>query len=82
MPDMFYSNAFESYAPNPNFKDGGPNYHMLVVTGYDATGFVTNDPGTRLGQNFHYDYAGFDYAIHDWDATNIQNGGRDMLVFK
>lgn len=22
MPDMYYSNAFESYTPNPNFEDG------------------------------------------------------------
>lgn len=22
MPDMYYSNAYESYSPNPNFKDG------------------------------------------------------------
>jgi len=22
MPDMYYSNAYESYTPNPNFKDG------------------------------------------------------------
>jgi hypothetical protein len=67
---------------NPNFKNGGPNYHMLVVTGYDETGFITDDPGTRLGEKFHYDYAGFDTAIHDWDATNILNGGHNMLVFK
>jgi hypothetical protein len=67
---------------NPNFKDGGPIYHMLVVTGYDATGFVTNDPGTRLGEDYHYDYDLFMNAIHDWDAENILNGGRSMLTFR
>jgi len=66
---------------NPNFKDGGPNYHALVVIGYDATGFITNDPGTKNGQNFHYDYTAFYSAIHDWNPTNILDGGKDMLVF-
>jgi len=66
---------------NPYFSNGGPNYHALVVTGYDATGFITNDPGSRQGENFHYTYTNFYNAIHDWDATNILNGSKDMLVF-
>lgn len=41
---------------NPNFRNGGPNYHMLVITGYDSKGFITNDPGTRKGENYHYDF--------------------------
>jgi hypothetical protein len=67
--------------PNPNFKDGGPNYHMLVVKGYDANGFITNDPGTRLGENFRYTYDALINAIHDWDPTNILNGQKAFLVF-
>ncbi len=68
--------------PNPNYSNGGPNYHMLVAIGYDSTGFITNDPGTRLGQNFHYNYADFYNAIHDWDPNNILNGQKAYLVFK
>lgn len=67
---------------NPNFKDGGPVYHMLVVTGYNRFGFITNDPGTRLGEDYFYDSATFMNALHDWDASNILNGGRNMLVFR
>lgn len=26
--------------PNPHFKNGGPNYHMLVIKGYDENGTV------------------------------------------
>lgn len=67
--------------PNPNFKDGGPNYHMLVITGYDSQGFITNDPGTRNGLDFRYTVDALMNAIHDWDATNILDGGKNYLVF-
>lgn len=42
---------------NPNFTPPGPIYHMLVITGYDENGFITNDPGTRRGENYRYSYA-------------------------
>ena len=67
--------------PNPNFKNGVPNYHMLVVIGYDEKGFITNDPGTRLGESFRYTFEGLYESIHDWNAKNILNGGKDYLVF-
>ena len=66
---------------NPNFRDGGPNYHMLVIIGYDQNGFITNDPGTRLGSGFRYTFDGLFNAIHDWDPNNILSGGKDYLVF-
>jgi hypothetical protein len=68
--------------PNPNFKNGGPNYHMLVVIGFDEQGFITNDPGTRKGQNFRYTFQGLFSAIHDWDPKNILNGQKAYLIFE
>jgi uncharacterized protein YvpB len=68
--------------PNPYFTAGGPNYHMLVITGYDADGFITNDPGTRRGQNFRYAYNDLMNAIHDWNGGhNILDGPKQYLVF-
>lgn len=67
--------------PNPNFRNGGPNYHMLVIVGYDETDFITNDPGTRNGKNFRYKYDDLINAIHDWDPGNILNGRKAFLVF-
>lgn len=66
--------------PNPNFQNGGPPYHMLVVRGYTATHFITNDPGTRLGENFLYTYHGLTNAIHDWNGGDVPNGDRVILV--
>lgn len=52
---------------NPNFRSPGPVYHMLVIRGYDdATGeFITNDVGTKRGENYRYKYQTLFAAIHD-----------------
>lgn len=67
--------------PNPNFRNGGPNYHMLVVKGFNETGFITNDPGTRKGNNFWYSYADLMNAIHDWNPDDILTGQKAYFVF-
>jgi uncharacterized protein YvpB len=68
--------------PNPNFRGDGPNYHMLVIKGYDRTHFVTNDPGTRNGNSFRYRYEDLMNALHDYDPVNMLNGRRAVLVFE
>lgn len=67
--------------PNPNFRNGGPNYHMLVIIGYDENGFTTNDPGTRNGKNFYYKNDELFDAIHDWNEQNILEGAKNALYF-
>lgn len=41
---------------NPYFTHPGPVRHMLLIKGYDSEKgvFITNDPGTRHGENFEY----------------------------
>ncbi len=41
---------------NPNFKAPGPVTHMILIKGYDygVKEFITNDPGTRKGENYRY----------------------------
>lgn len=67
--------------PNPNFRNGGPNYHMLVIIGYDKKGFITNDPGTRKGKDFRYTENALFNAIHDWNPQEILKGEKNYLVF-
>jgi hypothetical protein len=52
---------------NPNFKQPGPIYHMLVIKGYNHKEFITNDPGTRKGNGWVYTYNRLLAAVHDWD---------------
>lgn len=56
--------------PNPNFKQPGPDQHMLVIIGFDPhkKQFITNDPGTKIGANYHYNYTTLYNAIRDYPA--------------
>lgn len=80
---------------NPYYRQPGPIYHLLVVRGYDDKLIITNDPGTKRGENFKYTYQNFFDSIHDWPygppdygqkllkddkAKAILNGQKAMIV--
>lgn len=72
---------------NPNYKQPGPTTHMLVIIGYDAEKkeFITNDSGTRNGQNYRYKEDVLYGAIRDYptgDHLPIQGIRKDMIVVK
>ena len=69
---------------NPYYRQPGPIYHMLVVTGYNQEIIITNDIGTRRGENYEYSENIFYNAIHDWAGTpaNIEEGQKVMIVVK
>ena len=52
---------------NPNYRQPGPKYHMLVIRGYTSTSIVTNDPGTRNGLNYSYSFNTLYNANGNWD---------------
>jgi hypothetical protein len=64
---------------NPNFTGDGPLYHMLVIRGYTETAFITNDPGTRLGENYVYDIDVLMAAIADWNNGDPTHGEPRVL---
>jgi len=64
---------------NPYFTPPGPIYHMLVIKGYNADGFVTNDPGTRMGADYLYPYQTLMEALHDWNGGDVENGTPAMI---
>lgn len=70
---------------NHNFSSGGPDLHMLLVTGYDAKTreFITNDPGTRRGQNYRYPEQRLYDAIRDYPTSEkkiIKDLGKNVIV--
>lgn len=67
---------------NPYFSGEGPWYHMLVVTGYDQKNFITNDPGTKRGEDFEYPHAALIDNVHDFPGIKeeIKTGTPRMLV--
>ena len=54
---------------NPNYKSPGPIHHMLLIKGYNKEGYVTNDPGTRNGRGYTYDFETLFNASADWDHS-------------
>jgi hypothetical protein len=65
---------------NPNFTPPGPVYHMLVVKGYDADDFITNDVGTRKGNSYAYKKNVIMKNIHDWNPQDIHLGAKRILI--
>jgi len=72
---------------NPNFTNGGPDRHNLVIVGYDMEKeqFITNDPGTRNGKGYRYDQQVLLSAIRDYptgDHEPITSSSKTMISIK
>jgi hypothetical protein len=66
---------------NPNFRQPGPIYHMLVIRGYTKKEFIVNDPGTRRGENYPYTFATLRNAVADWNhTTNTIDDGKAVII--
>jgi len=80
--------AYGRMLDNPNYTQPGPIYHMLVVVGYTPKIIITNDPGTRKGDEFQFSYENFYDAIHDWvegakeDPDLMKKGRKAMIVIR
>ena len=69
---------------NPYFTPPGPEYHVLVIKGYDdkKSEWIVNDPGTKRGADFRYDYEVLKNAVHDFNNNDILNGKKVVIVVK
>jgi len=74
--------AYGKDLPNPHFSGDGPEYHALIIRGYDEDEFITNDPGTQFGENFKYKYDDLMGAIHDWNGGQVSEGKKVILVIE
>jgi hypothetical protein len=58
---------------------------MLVIRGYDINKdvFITNDPGTSMGENYEYDSSIFFNAIRDYPTgyhKTINNIEKNIII--
>ena len=67
---------------NPYFTGDGPLYHMLVIRGYTKDEFITNDPGTRRGEQFRYKQQHIMDVMHDWNGGDVVNGKKAVIIVK
>jgi len=65
---------------NPFYSNEGPLYHMMVIKGYDEKHFITNDVGTKRGENFIYSYDTIMSAMHEWNDTDMNLGAKKVIV--
>ncbi len=70
---------------NPNFKSPGPITHMVLIKGYDykTKEFITNDPGTRNGENYRYPEKVILKAIRVYPTgyhLTVKNVKKEMIV--
>ncbi len=67
---------------NPYFTLPGPEYHVLVIKGYDdkKSEFIVNDPGTKRGADFRYNYQVLQNAIHDFNQGDVLNGRKVIII--
>lgn len=66
---------------NPNFTNGGPIYHMLVINGFDSEKMqiVTQDVGTRNGEDYVYSWQTIKNSLHDWNEDDILLGDARII---
>lgn len=72
------------YAPelnNPFYTGGGPDYHVVVLKGYDREKqmFIVNDPGTQFGRQLEFSYNEIMRSIHDLNLDNYDKGGKRVV---
>lgn len=70
---------------NPYFTAPGPEYHMIVVTGYDygSHEFIVNDSGTKHGKDYRYKETVLFNAIRDYSSGNhepIVGEEKNMII--
>lgn len=67
---------------NPHFMGEGPWYHMLVITGFTDSTFITQEVGTNFGANYEYSKEVILSNIHDYTGIpeNIDSGTPRALV--
>lgn len=67
------------FKENKYFKNGGPEYHALVILGFDddKQKFIVHDVGTQYGAYFKYSYSLLMESIHDFPDTNNK---KDILL--
>ncbi len=70
---------------NPFYTPPGPLYHMLLIKGYtENEKFITNDPGTKRGLNYTYEFKTLFSAAADWDhnLNNINNNKIAIIIWQ
>ena len=67
---------------NPFYSGIGPLYHLFTIRGYDGENFITNDPGTRRGENYVYPQSVIMNTMADWNNGDVATGAKRILILE
>lgn len=66
---------------SPQYANGGPTYHMIVLRGFKGDTFIVNDPGTDGGDGNEYPFSVLQKASADWNnATQTIDSNRKIAL--
>lgn len=65
---------------NPHYALWGPNYHFLVIKGYDKDNFITHDVWTLRWANRHYTKKIIMDNLHDRNRIDVRKWAARVLV--
>ena len=63
---------------NPNYTNGGPVYHAMLIKGYKEGKIITHDVGTRRGEDYVYSWETIYNSLHDYSEP-ISEGEKIMI---
>jgi len=75
--------AYGKALKNPYFLNGGADYHVLIISGYDdnAEEFIAQEPGTQFGHNLRYSFQTVMEAMHDFVPGKKTKNGAKVVIF-
>ena len=68
---------------NPYFRAVGPDYHTVILKGYNDTTqvFLSNEPGVNRGLDYQYPYDTLMNALHDFVPNGQTQSGTPTVLF-
>lgn len=67
---------------NPHYLWRWPEYHFMVIKGYDSESFITHDVWTKHWKNYRYNQKKLFDRIHDYNSESIQKWKKKIIILK
>ena len=73
---------YGKWLKNPHYALWGPEYHFMVIKGYNQTNFITHDVWTLRWENREYTKSTIMNNIHDRNRTDVRMWAARILILK
>ena len=65
---------------NPNFRNGWPRYHFIVLKWYTDTHFISHEVGSKYWENYYYEQHDIMERVHDFHQTDMKLWAKKIIV--